>query len=81
MSEIATIKPRDNASNKVTGPARIVDVEGNLIREVAPGESVFLCRCGHSQDKPFCDESHKTVGFESVVRASDFPTKDVTGVP
>jgi CDGSH-type Zn-finger protein len=62
MSEPATITPRDNSNNKVTGPVRILE-----------GEVVFLCRCGHSQEKPFCDSSHKRVGFESVVRASDFP--------
>jgi CDGSH-type Zn-finger protein len=52
---------------------RILDVEGTVIRVVLEGEVVFLCRCGHSQEKPFCDSSHKRVGFESVVRASDFP--------
>jgi CDGSH-type Zn-finger protein len=73
MSEPATITPRDNSNNKVTGPVRILDVEGTVIRDVLEGEVVFLCRCGHSQEKPFCDSSHKRVGFESVVRASDFP--------
>jgi len=45
-----------------SGPLRI---SGNFIlkdlqrdKESVPGE-VYLCRCGKSSDKPFCDESHK----------------------
>jgi CDGSH-type Zn-finger protein len=46
-----------------SGPLRI---SGNFIlkdvkkgTDSAPGE-VWLCRCGKSSGKPFCDESHKT---------------------
>jgi CDGSH-type Zn-finger protein len=46
----------------VTGPVKIVDAEGNEL--VLPeGDSIALCRCGHSRTKPFCDKSHREVGF------------------
>lgn len=63
------IKVRDNGPYKVTGPVRIVDVDG---REFAPppGEAIVLCRCGRSRTKPFCDSSHKATGFESCERAA-----------
>lgn len=45
----------------VSGKIRIFDQEGNLSKEV---EKCALCRCGHSTNKPFCDGSHKSSGFE-----------------
>lgn len=34
---------------------------------------VSLCRCGHSESKPFCDASHARCGFDSVVEARELP--------
>lgn len=28
------------------------------------GEKVFLCRCGGSSKKPFCDGTHKKIEFK-----------------
>ena len=34
---------------------------------------VALCRCGASENKPFCDGAHKRVGFDSTVECCDLP--------
>lgn len=61
MAEV-TIKARANGPYKVEGPVRVVDAEGNEF--VLPeGSAIVLCRCGQSRTKPFCDASHKRVGF------------------
>ena len=62
------IKVRDNGPYKVTGPVRIVDVDGRAW-EVAPDRPVALCRCGASRTKPFCDKAHRETGFDSCERA------------
>jgi CDGSH-type Zn-finger protein len=61
MSEV-TIKVRAHGPYKIEGSVRIVDAEGNEFL-VPDGEGIVLCRCGHSQTKPFCDKSHKRIGF------------------
>lgn len=73
-----TITPQDNGPNRVRGPVTVLDLKGNLIREIPEGQVAAFCRCGHSQTKPFCDGTHSKVGFESVVRAADFQKAEET---
>lgn len=46
----------------VEGPVRIELARCEVIDVT---EKVALCRCGGSNNKPFCDGSHKQVGFEA----------------
>jgi CDGSH-type Zn-finger protein len=41
-----------------------------------PEEPYFLCRCGHSTEKPFCSGAHKTNGFDGTETADTDSTID-----
>lgn len=62
-----TITPRDNGPYIVRGPLKLLDAEGNEF--TVDGDTVFLCRCGGSANKPFCDGTHKKINFQAVNRA------------
>jgi len=61
---MAEIKVIDNGPLAATG-VTVLDGEG---KQMEAGETVYLCRCGLSEKKPFCDGSH-TDKFQSTVRA------------
>jgi 3-phenylpropionate/trans-cinnamate dioxygenase ferredoxin subunit len=61
------ITPTENGPYKVTGPVEVIDPEGNPIP--APGRTIFLCRCGGSTNKPFCDGTHSKIGFRGALAA------------
>jgi hypothetical protein len=52
----AIIEVIDNGPIKVTGKILLVDSKRDITDK--PDE-VWLCRCGRSGSKPYCDESHK----------------------
>jgi CDGSH-type Zn-finger protein len=57
-----TVRALKNGPLMVRGACRLVDSAGRAI-ERDGGGTVLLCRCGNSSMKPFCDGSHKEVGF------------------
>lgn len=59
------IRMRPNGPLVVEGPFELADSQGNAFPLSADKPAIALCRCGHSQNRPFCDGSHKTSGFES----------------
>jgi CDGSH-type Zn-finger protein len=69
---VATITVRRNGSYKVEGDVTLVDWNGNEYQIAR--RPVALCRCGASALKPFCDSTHRKIGFqaeEAAVPASD----------
>jgi CDGSH-type Zn-finger protein len=72
MDEPVSIVVNPNGPLRVTGNFVIKDPQGKEFG--LSGRTVIsLCRCGHSQNKPFCDGSHARNGFQSVVEARVLP--------
>ncbi len=62
MADIV-ITPTKNGPYHVKGKIKLVTPGG---KELAyEGEETWLCRCGGSANKPFCDGTHKKIGFKS----------------
>lgn len=67
MADDAKITPSDNGPYLVRGPMKLVDAEGNEFQ--INKKTIALCRCGGSENKPFCDGTHSRIGFSSIIRA------------
>ena len=67
------ITPRKDGPLRVEGEnISIVDEAGNHY-DLVGRTVVSLCRCGHSQNKPFCDGSHAKFGFAAESAAFALP--------
>ena len=69
------ITVNSNGSLKIEGDFEIVDAQGNVYG-LQGRTALGLCRCGLSQNKPFCDGSHKG-NLEHEAVAFDLPPKKV----
>ena len=57
-----TVTPAPNGPLRVQGPLELVSGTGRTILKTS---ETYLCRCGASANKPYCDGTHKRVGFRT----------------
>jgi CDGSH-type Zn-finger protein/uncharacterized Fe-S cluster protein YjdI len=62
VGEALEIEPAPDGPLHVTGHFAILGAEDEVLFQ---GEEAWLCRCGGSSDKPFCDSTHKRIGFQA----------------
>jgi CDGSH iron-sulfur domain-containing protein 3 len=61
----AAITPTDNGPYLVQGNVTLIDADGTPYHG---GDTVALCRGGHSNTKPFCDGTHEKANFVAINR-------------
>jgi CDGSH-type Zn-finger protein len=65
MTQPVVIRCRENGPLVILGDIKVVDHLGHEFSLPVGKEAVALCRCGHSRNKPFCDGSHRSCGFQA----------------
>jgi CDGSH-type Zn-finger protein len=63
MDDEATITPYRDGPYIVRGNFQLTGQDGEPID--ARRRTIALCRCGRSQIRPFCDGTHRLVGFRA----------------
>ena len=56
-----TIKAHKSGPYEVQGSVSVGDHQNKQYQD--QGSTIYLCRCGQSSQKPFCDGTHSKVGF------------------
>ena len=59
------IRIKDDDSLEITGDFDLLDEDGKAYNQHG---KIKLCRCGNSNTKPFCDDTHDEINFVSKVR-------------
>lgn len=65
------ITPYPNGPYLVRGEFELAGPDGEPIE--TRRATIALCRCGRSQTKPFCDGTHKAIGFKAPGASVDEP--------
>ena len=69
MANEVTVRATPNGPYIVQGQIELLDTAGD--KYTLDKESIALCRCGHSSNKPFCDGTHSKIGFQATERVAD----------
>lgn len=56
------ITPQRNGNFHFEGPFELQTAQGAVIEHTS---EEWLCRCGASSNKPYCDNTHKKIGFKT----------------
>jgi CDGSH-type Zn-finger protein len=68
----AKVTALHNGPLRIEGEFEICDPSGQVFG-LAGRTVISLCRCGHSENKPFCDGAHTRMGFEHTCVAREMP--------
>ena len=68
MSDVK-ISVRDHGPFLVSGNVDVTDADGKPF-DLGGRETIALCRCGASENRPFCDGAHNRCEFRSDERAN-----------
>jgi CDGSH-type Zn-finger protein len=63
QSPPATITPYPDGPYLVRGEFAVTDRDGKELP--VERRTIALCRCGKSRMRPFCDGTHKLIGFKA----------------
>lgn len=73
-----TVKAVRNGPLQLKGTFRLLDPDGDEYN-LEGQRIVLLCRCGQSQNQPFCDSTHTRNGFTSKDRPTVCEASDDEG--
>jgi CDGSH-type Zn-finger protein len=62
MAEVR-IRTLKDGPYEIKGPVQLIDAKRGEFKLTE--DPIYLCRCGQSANKPFCDGTHQKCGFKA----------------
>jgi CDGSH-type Zn-finger protein len=68
QNPVAEIRVAESGPLMVKGECLLVDSKGKVLAKRGP---FALCRCGGSKNMPYCDGTHRVIGFDDTTKTAD----------